>query len=427
MLVFLATTVSLSAQTWVYDTLYMGSGLVDNEYYRMDNNGPVKTSSSTDWHIGFSLSILDSASVIANHNVGNAFVQVINPHKALSDWSMVTLADTGANDMMYNGDQFWSQGAFNQSPSANPFNYGWGTYNLSNHIIYGDSMFIVKANGNFYKFAIDSLDAITFDWYYRVEKLGGMNTTQYRTVSKSAFANRLFAYVHLDSIAAIDREPAISDWDVLFTTYSSFVPQGPPPAPMAWYGVTGALSNRGINVAKVQAVHVDSTFANYQSYLGQWATSTISTIGYDWKFFDGMGYVIADSLSYIVKSKNDSIYQLQFLNYGGSATGEIAFRKRTIGYIAVGTQDLTKTLQRVTLYPNPANQEATLLFESKHAKSAYLSLYDMQGRKVIQLQHNANVGLNAWKINTSLLSNGTYHVLLQMDDDILKEKMTIIR
>ena len=63
------------------------------------------------------------------------------------------------------------------------------------------------------------------------------------------------------------------------------------------------------------------------AWLANWDKNPYSTIGYDWKSFNlgTFQYDILDSLSYFVAAKNDTAYQLQFLEFPGGSTGNIKF------------------------------------------------------------------------------------------------------
>lgn len=135
---------------WIEDTVSIAPNYANDVFYSLKND-EIRTEASKNWHLAFSLSIADSAAVWANHNGGTSFVRVFNIHKDSSQWNTVTLGDTASADLVFNNDQGWFQGAFNAIPSADPFNYGWGKYDPTSHNIIGDSLFIVRANGVYYR------------------------------------------------------------------------------------------------------------------------------------------------------------------------------------------------------------------------------------------------------------------------------------
>ncbi|HMT35304.1 MAG TPA: hypothetical protein PKC41_05575, partial [Chitinophagaceae bacterium] len=120
-------SLSVNAQNaWVNDSVSMATGSGNDVFYSMAN-GTVKSENNMNWHLAFSMFAGDSSAIWANHNAGNAFVKVYNVHKDKSQWGSITLNDTLTATPCFNLDQKWSQGALNDIPSANPFNFGWGT------------------------------------------------------------------------------------------------------------------------------------------------------------------------------------------------------------------------------------------------------------------------------------------------------------
>lgn len=434
-ILFLLTLASFGAsgQAWTNDTITMNPGLSQNVYYQMSSNGSVKNEPSTNWHLALSLSISDSASIFANHGAGNEFTKVYNIHKAAADWNNIVLGDTANADALYNGSESWHQGAFNDNPNPSGFHFGWGVYNPADNVIRGDSVFIVRTGTAHYKFMVDSLvSQAPYTWHLRVQKFDLIGMTQtYTVVGAPTYSDRLFAYFNLDSGQDLDREPAIDDWDLVFTTYPEEVFGGPPPQQLALYAVTGALSNKGILVSEVQNMDVDDAFNDgYNQFWNAPPAKAINTIGWDWKN-PPMGpppaaYTMVDSLSYFIKNKANDIYQLQFLGYGGSTTGEIIFRKRLLGSV-VAVNDVNNQIEDYKLFPNPANASANLVFTANEAAMANVTIYDFNGRAVKSMNKQASNGLNAWNINTSELANGTYIIHLSVGDGFVKEKMTILR
>ncbi len=399
------------AQAWIYDTIAFGPGYGQDIFYSMQNDS-IKNESNTNWHLAFSLNGYDSAAVWANHGGGNNFVKVYNIHKTVADWNTITLADTATAMQLFNFDFGWHQGAFNDNPNPSPFNFGWGTYNTTTHLFTGDSVFLVKAGGVFYKLSIDSLNPFTYKWDFRVGLFDTANTTTAYSITKSpTYDNRNFAYFNLGTGTALNREPSNADWDLLFTRYNTFTSLGGPVQP---YNVTGALSNRGIKTARAQTIHVDTVFANYGTYTTSWYSGnplSISTVGWDWKTFNmsvppGV-WEVADSNSYLVKDKEDRVYQLQFLNFGGSSNGQIALRKRFIQDIT-SINDVTSNLTEAAFFPNPTSTNLNFICTAKENAAATISIYDITGKQLFSSQINLNQGLNNFVLPTNTFANGNY-------------------
>ena len=77
------------------------------------------------------------------------------------------------------------------------------------------------------------------------------------------------------------------------------------------YGVTGVLSNSGVQVAQVDNVPDPNS---YSDYLQHTMTSEINIIGYDWKSFDmsTFSYSVEPYRCYFIKDQNDKIWRIVF-------------------------------------------------------------------------------------------------------------------
>ncbi len=83
---------------------------------------------------------------------------------------------------------------------------------------------------------------------------------------------------------------------------------------------------------------------------------------------------------------------------------------------------------RLTLYPNPVKDMATIIFQLKIASRTTISLYDITGReqrKVIAGMRNA--GQNIIRFPVSDLPNGIYYLKLNLGDTTLFRKLTICK
>lgn len=415
-------SVGMNAQNaWINDSVSMGTGSANDIFYSMQN-GTVKSENNMNWHLAFSMNAGDSSSIWANHNAGNAFVKVYNIHKDKTQWASVSLGDTLTGTPCFNMDQNWSQGALNDIPSANPFNFGWGTYDMLTHSVYGDSIFIVKANNVFYKVLIDSLQSIAMTYTYTVGDIVNNTTNTYTLAKGAKYANSIFGYVNLANGMDSLREPDIATWDIVFNRYNTMILMGPPPA--VPYSVIGALGNRGITFGKALTVHVDTACNNYGTYTTPWATP-ISTIGYDWKSFTPPAgpWAVPDSVSYFILDKSSHIWQMQFTGYSGSGTGNINFRKRIVTPTKVN--DIASGVNQYSVFPNPAQNMLNVVIDAKDAKEAKVQVIDMTGKTVLSTSVSVQSGLNAYTIPVQHLANGNYILFVNGNNIQIKEKIVI--
>lgn len=410
---------------WVQDSVTMGPGSANDVYYSLAN-GLVKTENNLNWHLGFSMNAGDSSSIWANHNNGNAFVKVYNIHKNASQWAGVSLADTTGATLCYNLDKEYSQGALNDIPSADPFNFGWGTYDMVSHNIYGDSIFIVNANNVFYKVLIDSLHTATMTYDFTVGDIVANTSNHYSLAKGTKYANSIFAYFDLATGTDSLREPSNGEWDIVFNRYNSLVALGPPPTPATPYSVIGAFGNRGVTFGKAAMVHVDTAHNNVGTYTTPW-NKIISTIGYDWKIFTPPAgpWLIPDSLSYFIKDKNGLIFQMQFTDYSGSGTGNINFRKRQLYPTAVN--DISSKIANYNIFPVPAQNELNIVLDAKEIANAQIQLIDFTGKSILKTTISIQQGMNAYTIPCSNVANGNYILSIIGKNISIKEKVNILK
>jgi hypothetical protein len=394
---------------WIEDTVSMGPGLTSDVFYSF-NTGDAGVAFNRSYHLAFSMSpVIDSAAIWANHQAGNAFTKVFNVHKPVSQFATVGLADTGTTStLMYNNDKGWYNGAFNNITSGNVFNFGWGTYDPSVHNVYGDSVFIVRASGNYYKIKIDSLDGIATKYYFTVENLTTPGAATSHTLSKTPnYTGRNFAYFNLATLADTNREPVNTAWDILFCRYTTDVVgsgQG------TNNNVIGLLNNKGIKVAKAAMVYADSAYDKYTTYT---IDTGIAAIGYNWKVFDLANnvYIITDSLSYFVTDKSGAWWQLQFLDFTGTQSGNFIFRKRPVYPTSV--QHINSPINQWAIVPNPAQSNIQLLMDSKKSEAVTIRIQNSVGQVVASFSSPMQAGFNTLPLQLpSSLASGQYFITL---------------
>lgn len=418
---------SVNAQ-WMMDSITMGPGYSNNIFYGF-GSGVQKTEPSSNWHLSFTMNALaDSGAVFANHQAGNEYVKVWNIHRPMSDWNSVGLADTATGDVLLAPYAGWYDGTFNQISNPSAFNFGWGTYNISTHNIYGDSLFIVRAGGDYYILGLDSVNGFSSNWNFRTQKLDLIGMTQSHSVLSSTYPDRLFAYFDITTGQFLDREPDVNSWDLEFITYPSYVQAGPG---TGWYAVSGVLSNRGLPVAEARQLHVDTAEQEFVNGTGSWGTgwenNEITTIGYDWKDFNSTTFTfdIEDSLSYFVRAQDGKAYQLQFLDFEGSASGKAVFRYREVQF-PVAVNDI-QSFTKPSVFPNPAQNEVNILVNATVSTSAQLIITNLNGQVIYNAPKKLSLGLNAWTFDASQLPAGNYVISISNVEGATHQKLTITK
>ncbi|XZF12865.1 T9SS type A sorting domain-containing protein [Chitinophagaceae bacterium MMS25-I14] len=408
------------AQAWVQDSVVTGPGYVNDVSYSM-HSGTVASNSNSNWHLAFQMipnyGPDATAAVYANHVMGK--VNVFSLHKrASTNFTTIAAADTvgmtAATSALYNSDTTWNYGAFNKNHNvADPFDYGWGYYSQTTHILSGDSVYLVKVDTVPYKLWIKQYVSYPADsayWTFRIAKLDGTNdttVTMYRHISTPDFANRVYGYYNISTKTIVDREPARSSWDLLFTRYLDSASQGPTFIP--YYPASGVFSNVSTSVAEVHGINPDSVLSTSVSNY----SAIKNVIGYDWKHFaPPAGPWAVDSTVFFVKSTNtNEYYQLQFTGFGGSANGIYHFRKRLLGTTSVS--NITSTLNSYAFAPNPAQNETSIMIDAKEAVgTAQVLVSDITGKMISRIPVDIKKGMNGFSLNTSSMAGGLYVITI---------------
>ena len=396
-----------NAQT-IIDTVSVGAGYSNQKWYSLQNDEQ-GTQPKDNWDIAFEISGY-SASILANVQKTN-FAVYKAPY-SVAQYATLDTAGISTWPLLYNSDTTWTVGAFNKGAiSSNPNDLGWGVYNSSNHIITGDSCYVIKLSSTSYKkIKINDLNGGIYSFDYA--NIDG-TSAQSQSITKSSYAGKNFAYFDLTNDVAVDREPVSANWDLTFVKYISFVPTP--------YGVTGVLSNKGVTVAQADNVIAPVT---YNSWYAHTFNTANNTIGYDWKEINMTTFAWDIKLDtvYFVKAKTGDIWKLRFTKFSGSSTGNFIFSKEKLS--TVGIQDLQENSSQVTLYPNPSTGSTTLLFATEsEVLNVSVSIIDITGRVVSTESMTVNSGLNQYQLNTGSLNSGVYFIQLNAGTNTTTHKL----
>ncbi|MBE2290673.1 MAG: T9SS type A sorting domain-containing protein [Chitinophagaceae bacterium] len=392
----------------ITDTVSTGATYANQVWYSLENDDQ-GTAAKNNWDLAFDASGFGST-ILINSITGTTLWKY--PNADTSGWATVDTTGISTWSARWNSDTSWSEGAMGRyADPSNPSDLDWGLYNMTTHIVTGDSLYIIKlANGDFKKLWVQSLTGSVYTFKYANIDGSGL---QNATLNKTTYSGKNFGYYSLQSNAAVDREPASANWDLLFSQYTALIP-GP-------YTVTGLLANKGVEIAKFTALADKTTFTAYGT--GTFVTP-INTIGYDWKTFTGTGYSIKDSTVYFVKTVSGDIWKMIYTGFGGSATGNHIFTKEklyTETGIAIGNGQ--KTIS-IALYPNPANgQDVYVLYSADGAVSVTVS--DISGRTVFASNIAAQQGLQQLRIPTQSLLSGIYIVSVATGEARAQQRLVI--
>ena len=143
---FLLCCSSLIAQN---NQISLNSGYTNQSFFSMQN-GEAQNIPNDDWDLALST---DAFSTTIRINDGKG-VELYTYHLGdTSSWNNINNSTPNILiNPMYNSDTDWGYGAFDTNQTGG-FDYGWGVYNLQNHHVIGDSLFLIKSiNGNWKKY-----------------------------------------------------------------------------------------------------------------------------------------------------------------------------------------------------------------------------------------------------------------------------------
>ena len=106
-------------------------------------------------------------------------------------------------------------------------------------------------------------------------------------------------------------------------------------------------------------------------------------------------------------------------------TKNVGYRQ---GYSASGVDDLSVSgTAGLLLYPNPANDKATLIYDMKEAGDAQINIYDLTGRMLHTQTNTSGEGLQTLSLNVSALPAGMYEVRVTSAQNSASLKMQLTK
>ena len=382
----------------------MGNNYANQIFYSMQN-GEIKNISNDNWDLAFTT---DQYASTIRTNDGKG-VELYTYHLGdTSDWQNINVSImNNLSSGMYNSEISWYDGAFENNSLGHP-DYGWGVYNMINHNVTGDSLYIIKTiNGNWKKIWIKELTTAG-EYIFKLANLDGSNEIT-QSILKTNYTDKNFIYFSIDQNTIIDREPISSEWDITFTKYISPVQATP-------YPVTGVLINSSTEVAKATGVTDPLTYFDYSNHN---FNNEINSIGYDWKSYQG-SFVVDANRCYFIKDKNENIWRLVFNSFDGMSTGNIEFNTELI--FNTSSVNINKT-SSLNVFPNPTTQNTNLIFDFE--EECLINIYDISGVKVYSKQLNSR-GLELINLPTENFDAGLYFLVVYKENRVLaKEKLIV--
>lgn len=380
-------------------------------FYKL-SNGESSSYERANWDVAFYRVSPFDQGIRLNEGKG---LKLYEASTDINDWDQIDASDLTVYQPLHNSDESWSMGAFNFGSAV----YGWGEYNMNNHHVIGTTIFLIEntIDQKIYKFMIeDYFGAYTI----KFALWNGTNweADQNMVVSNSDNPDKFFNYINLDTKLLVQASPAMDQWDLKFTKYSTPVPTNT--GETVAYTVTGVLQNPNVTIAKVEESK-DADFADTNKLV---FSENINSIGYNWKKLNSnWKYELVENKVFYIKSEN-IIYRMFFTSFEGSSTGNLSFQ---YAKQKLSTLDIQGNTQ-FAIYPNPViNKEVTIVYDNaKNLDSnIQVEIYNLTGQKVYSTSLNRQTGLFQRTLKLNKLAQGVYIMNIVAGSDVKSEKLII--
>lgn len=407
-------------QAQTAEVVSMGASYENDQWYSLEN-GIVATENASNWDIAFQIGGLAEAGIRINEAKG---VEIYH-YGDIEDWNDVIDVSTLTLEPLHNSVISWTEGALIQLGANDPFDYGWGSYEMADHAVVGTRAFILKlADGTYKKLKIEGLVQGSIYQVYLAD-LDGSNEIN-PALDKDDFRNGteepVYVYYNVENDEYLDRESVASTaWDFLFTRYKDLAEHPFAPGTFEMSTVTGLLSNPNIEVAQVDEVtDVDELY----EWTGQDYITDINVIGHDWKHHvPQVGFEFVEDRVYFVKTEAGDIWKVVMTGFGGSSTGDYEFTKEKIFTLSIAENDINKP--EMIVYPNPANSNVSLILNNLNASEVNVSILNTTGQVVYTKDLVGNNKFEVKNISVAHLNAGVYMVNVNTGSQHVTQRLII--
>ncbi len=394
-----------------------GAGYGQQSFYRLEDDETV-TLPLISWDLAFSTIGLTDAAIHINEGAASgtgalpALELYLSPSGGFSD----PVDISGLADRLFNDEKSWNAGALNSvADPGNPFDLGWGLYDPLSHAIEASRVFVLKLrDGSYKKFIIESLAGGVYTIRY-ANLDGSAETTA--TIAKADFPDTELAFFSFSTGETLANGPS-QGWDLTFCRYITPLDDGT--GNFLDYSVTGILSGYGLEISEARGI--DPASVQVTTYVDSFQTD-LDIIGHDWKTFSFTdGWVIPSDLAYFAKRADGHVWKLVFVDFEGSSTGTTTIEKTDVGTLS-STRSSLNELTALSIFPNPAAEEATLAFTMEVRLQLQINICDLSGKVIWQAMADAEAGLNAIQLPVAELPQGFYLVNMRSGNRTVVAKL----
>ena len=381
---FLLVHSTYSQETTV--NLSLGASYANQVYYKLSTT--TKTSvTANSWDLAFFRASNMNHGIRVNDGIG---IEVFEAASEATEWGAINITNEASWSKLYNSDVERRNGAFMKGSAT----YGWGEYNPTTHHITGTIIYVLKyTDGSYKKFICEDFYG---GYTIKYASWDGSDWSEDKSavISNSNNSENTYNYFSLQSDKEVIVEPAVSDWDFVFTKYFTDVQN-------TKYNVTGVLSSDNITVATATG---DTT--NNLSY-----SEAINTIGYNWKALNSTWtYDVDSDLKFYIKDKDETIYKVYFTQFDGGSTGNLAFNFEDVTQ-TLGIEEVGENIA-FGIYPNPvrSDKKINIIFDVNkiNKNENKIEIYNLSGQRVLKTSVSNSLGFYDKEINLSSLNSGIY-------------------
>lgn len=404
----------------------MTQGYANDIWYSLEE-GVLKSEPKDNWDIAFQVGpVSQNAGIWINSQKGMQLWVI--PGSDADTWG--TAIDTNGIatwDSPVNSIESWNVGAFNTGKDgfAGDGDYGWGAYNMVNHAVVGDKVFVLKlADGKFKAVMIDGL--VNKVYTFKIADLDGSNE-MIKEVSRLDYVTKNFAYYSISNDIFLDREPDYDSWTMQFGKYTGLVLNND--NVLVPYPVTGIRINQRYRVARVEGINQYKSVppelndANY--------TPIITAIGDNWKVLDNQTFTfkIVENLSFFItdaanEDENPVIHKIVFKSFDGSSTGKMIFELNP----EINSVEYTFNSSEMNIFPSVVESNSVINIDftsSKLNNSMNINIIDMTGTTVLNQSISNAAGTGSYTISIPELSTGMYFVTVDNAGKFYTQKLIV--
>ena len=157
-------------------------------------------------------------------------------------------------------------------------------------------------------------------------------------------------------------------------------------------------------------------YADYQDSL----RTELDVIGHDWKYFNLTSWSLDADRVFFLKAKDERVWKLRFIEFGGSIDGTTTLEKTDLGII-LAVQDPAAAGMKAAVYPNPVADQLTVALDipAALAQRGQLQLFDLQGKEVLRQSVNLTEGFQVIQLRAAGLAGGLYQLKLQLPEQVI--------